>query len=352
MKRVMRAFCAVFAVIVLGLSFFSCGGKDDRPAEARDLIWAIGTVLPKAEDFFTALPDGATVTFAEKTPYANVQAGENEISLIYRSEKGKKKSFSVVLTLIRDTTPPAVQGAKDIAAYVGEGVAYRAGITLTDNCGGELRLEVDSSAVDTAREGVYPVFYWVTDPAGNRSVTEVKVHVYAERITKDMLNERIDALIHELGLYGLSKEAQARAIYQFVHTDAHITYVDTSDKTDWVREAYFTLMNRRGDCFSYFALSKAFFERLGIENMDIQRLQGYTTDTHYWSLINIAAAGEPDRWYHYDATRLRDVFYSGCLLTDAQVDAFSQQRANFYLYDRSQYPATYGVVITPRPDLT
>ena len=83
----------------------------------------------------------------------------------------------------------------------------------------------------------------------------------------------------------------------------------------------------------------------------MQRTPGYTDDTHYWSMINIARAGESARWYHYDATRLRGVSYSGCLLTDTQVDAFSRVRLNFYLYDRSGYPATSSVILTERPDL-
>ena len=110
-------------------------------------------------------------------------------------------------------------------------------------------------------------------------------------------------------------------------------------------------MSGSGDCYSYFAAAKAFLEYLGIENMDIQRLPGYTTDTHYWSLVNIGTEGNP-RWYHFDCTRLRAEYnHSGCLLTDSQVDAYNRVRANFYKYDRSEYPATDTRIITETPSL-
>ncbi|MBE6634538.1 MAG: hypothetical protein E7620_09415 [Ruminococcaceae bacterium] len=352
MKPTMRFWCAITVLLAILLSLVSCGDVKEERFGAVDLTWAIGAVLPEAEDYFPSLPEGDSVSFAEEIPYAGVQSGENEILLLYKPSRGRRREITVKLTLIRDVQPPVIHGVRDIAAYVGEGVAYRTGITLTDNCGGTVTLNVDSSAVDTSREGVYPVFYEAIDLAGNRAYVESYVHVYLERITAELLYSKIDPIIAELGLIGLSKVEQARRIYQFVHTDAHITYVDTSDKTDWMREAYFCLLNRRGDCFSYFALSKAFFERLGIENLDVQRTKGFTEDTHFWSMINVAEAGERGaRWYHYDATRLRDVSYSGCLLTDSQVDAFSRLRQNFYLYDRTGYPATATEILTPRPDL-
>ena len=69
-------------------------------------------------------------------------------------------------------------------------------------------------------------------------------------------------------------------------------------------------------------------------------------------MINIANEGETARWYHYDATRVRDVSASSALLTDAQVNAFSAQRAYFYYYDTSKYPASATEILIPRPDLT
>ena len=357
-ERMKRSVLTKVLPILLLLSLlFSLSACIDRKIEntipTKDLTWAIGSSLPEAIDFFESLPDGDAVSFAEEDPWGSLQSGENLISVIYTPKEGKKQTLTVKLNLIEDSEPPIISGAKDLMAYVGDtGVAYYAGVTVTDNCHGKLKLQADYALVDLTTEGEYPVTYYAYDHAGNVSTAEITIHVYKEEITLEMLYSKIDPLILELGLADMDKADQARAIFQFVHTDARIVYTDTSDKTDWIREAYFSLENRKGDCFSYFSLSKAFFERLGIENLDVQRLPGFTDDTHYWSMINIAEANERPVWYHYDATRLRDVSYSGALLTDAQIDAFCEQRAYFYYYDRSKYPATATDVLTPRPDLT
>lgn len=354
-KSSFRAAALLLSVFAICLCLPSCvKPTEDHAVEPKRLTWAIGTELPKAEDFFDELPAGATVSYADETELLSLREGENEIGLIYRPEKGRKQTFDAVLCMIYDTEPPVISGVKDIIAYVGEGISYRSGITLTDNCGGEITLTVDSGAVNPALESGeegYPVIYYATDHAGNTATAEARVHVYQQKITLEQLYALIDPVIAERGMYAMSKVEQVRSIWQFVHTDHAITYVDHSDKTDWIRAAYFAMVDQQGDCFSYFALSKAFFERLGIENMDIQRIPGFTDDTHYWSLVNVADAGAQAQWYHYDSTRLRDVPYSGALLTDEQVDAFSRLRPNFYLYDRTGYPATSTVELTPRPDL-
>ncbi len=353
-RETLRVMALLLVLLSALFSFSACiGSRQTEPPATVDLVWAIGAELPDAEAFFEALAEGDSVEYAEKDPWAALQSGTNLISVIYTPKEGKAQTVTVKLTLVEDREPPKIEGAKDLMAYVGDAaVAYYAGVTVTDNCHGELTLKAEYSAVDLTTEGEYPVTYYAYDHAGNRSMAEVVLHVYKEEITLAMLYEKIDPWILQLGLSEMGKADQARAVFQFVHTDAQIVYTDTSDKTDWIREAYFCLQNRKGDCFSYFSLSKAFFERLGIENLDVQRLPGFTDDTHYWSMINIAEANEEPVWYHYDATRLRDVSYSGALLTDSQIDAFSEQRAYFYYYDRSKYPSTPTEILTQRPDLT
>ena len=109
----------------------------------------------------------------------------------------------------------------------------------------------------------------------------------------------------------------------------------------WVREAYLALQSKKGDCYTYYALSKAFFERLGIENRDLQRTPGLTKDTHYWLMVNIGGEDDAAKWYHFDATRLMEKIYDGGILTDAQVRYYSENiRPNFYAYDAGNYPAS------------
>ena len=71
----------------------------------------------------------------------------------------------------------------------------------------------------------------------------------------------------------------------------------------------------------------------------MQRTPGFTEDTHFWSLVNIGTENSP-QWYHFDCTRLAadEYNHSGCLLTQAQVDAYHKVRPYFRLYDSSKYP--------------
>ena len=350
-----RAAALSVAVLLLCMCLPGCVRQEQAEAVSpRSLVWAVGTSLPEAADFFDDLPEGSAATYADAAARSALHEGDNELELIYTPPRGREQRFRVGLRLIEDTEPPVISGVQDLTVYIGEGVSYFSGVTVTDNCGGDITLTVDSSAVDTMLESDeegYLVIYRATDHAGNTATAEARVHVYAEQISLEQLYALIDPVIAERGMYAMSKVEQVRDIWQFVHTDHAISYVDHSDKTSWIRAAYAAMTEQQGDCFSFFALSKAFFERLGIENMDIQRTPGYTDDTHYWSLVNVAEAGSPAQWYHYDSTRLADVSYSGALLTDAQIDAFNRLRPNFYLYDRSQYPATSTVELTPRPDL-
>ena len=317
--------------------------------QTKTLTWAVGAPLPEASDFVTYMPDGVTVAFAEEYEYP--QLGEYTVRLIFTDKRGKTAEREAKMHLVLDSEPPKIVGVKDISIYVGDGVSYRSGISLTDNCDGAVRLEINSDAVNTAIEGGYSVIYTATDAAGNVTQKTVTVYVYNERVTEEMLWAQIDRLISERISKNTTTEQQVREVYRYVYYS--IAYTDSSDKSDWVRAAYEGIRTGQGDCYTYFALSKAFFVRLGIENKDVQRTEGIVTERHYWNMVNIGSEASP-RWYHFDACRIRGVSAPfGCLLTDAQIDAFSRYKVDgdgvsnyFYAYDRTKYPMTDVTVIT------
>lgn len=254
-----------------------------------------------------------------------------------------------------DTTPPEIIGAGDMKIYVGESPAYRKGITLSDDSGADgVTLEVDSSAADISKPGRYPIIYTATDRAGNSSSVTVYLTVEIYFPQRDELNAALDRVISSIITADMNTEQKIRRIYDYVQN--HIAFVNTSDKTSWEAEAYRALfVTNTGDCFSFFAASKAFFERLGIENLDIQRpaeLAAKMQQTHYWSLVNISDDHASPRWYHYDSCRLRAEYnHSGCLLTERQTNAYNKVRENFYAYDKTGYPAVSTTIITPTPEL-
>ena len=68
-------------------------------------------------------------------------------------------------------------------------------------------------------------------------------------------------------------------------------------------------------------------------------------------LVNIGDEGE-ERWYHFDATVMRqDYAINSCLLTDAQLEAYSRLRSGFYRYDKSKYPTVESEIITENANL-
>ena len=344
-------FLVVTAMLLTTLlSITSCNGADEsQTVELKNLTWAVGAPLPEASDFVLSLPEGASVAFAQEYSYPSL--GSYPVELIVTGARGKQTRHTATLTLVMDNEPPKLIGAADISVYVGDGVSYRSGISIADNCDGEVRLEIDSKGVNTDVAGCYDVTYTATDAAGNVTLSTYKVYVYAERITEEMLWVEIDRLIEENVSRGNTTEQTVREVYTYVYYA--IAYTDSSDKSDWVRAAYDGIRTGKGDCFTYFALSKAFFVRLGIENLDVHRTEGIVTERHYWNLVNVGSSESP-RWYHFDACRIRGIYPPfGCLLTDAQIDAFSRYKVDgngvsnyFYAYDRASYPATDATIIT------
>ena len=356
MRKIQKILICFLLSVIICTAFSACKEEDAREATVRDLTWPVGASLPVAEDFVEELPDGWSARFADADWYSTIsEYREYTVKLILTDGSGREREYEVHLQFVDDNEPPVLSGVQDITAYVGDGISYRNGVSATDNCMGEVKITVDSSAVDHTKEGVYTVLYTATDAAGNIATEEIRVYIYKEKITEDMLYAEIDRIIAQNIPSTASREQKVRAVYQYVHYG--IDYDDYSDKNDWVRAAYEGLRTGQGDCFTYFALSKAFFERLGIENLDVQRTTGIVDERHYWNMVNIGTADSP-RWYHFDACRLSGVQHSGCLLTDLQVQAYTRQRLDadgignyFYVYDTSKYPATDGTIITSTPSL-
>lgn len=259
-----------------------------------------------------------------------------------------------------DTTPPVISGAHDLVTEVGVSVSYRSGVSVSDDTDERVVLTVDSSAVDLSTAGCYSVIYSATDLSGNTASVTVTITVKqplpdeeeptentasnlpnpAEDakivVTQEMLDGITSAILAKITTPGMSKYEQARAIYNYVNQ--HITYVSTSDKTDWVRGAYLGLTRGKGDCYNYWAASKALLTAAGIDNLDLQRVGGATQ--HFWNLVNVG-----DGWYHFDTCWHPSGYpLDSFMLTEAEVRAYTQKladeigRVNYFTYDYDACP--------------
>ncbi len=318
----------------------------------KHVYYAKDVGKPDALDFINTIEeaDEYKAYFTSELPDMS-EIGDYDITFRVEDASGNRTAeLHSILTVIEDTAAPVFAETPELSAFVGEAIAYRKGLVVRDNCGGEVVVEVDSSAVNPALPGDYPVTFTTTDVAGNVSRATTTIHIYENQITEEQLGEKIDAVIAQIITPDMDKEAQLRAVYRYVYDN--ISYIPDSDKSDWVRAAYDGLfMAGAGDCYNYFAAAIAFCRRLGIDYREIQRTPGAADGTHYWLLVNIGTAEEP-QWYHFDCTHLRASYsHSGCLLTDTQLRAFNKVRAGFYAYDSAKYPASAKTIITRTPDL-
>lgn len=297
------------------------------------------------------ITDASTITgiegseFAEGFDVATLKTvGKHSVSVIV---DGKTKKYTVEVV---DTTAPVIE-VGEIRVNIGDGIAWKKQAAVTDNSDGEVEIKVDSSAVNTSVAGTYTVTYTATDESGNSSSVTADVVVATKEVTEEMLYTEIDKVIAQIITDGMSLEDKVRTVYAYVKDK--INYAATPETGDFIYAAYMSLFSSgTGDCYSYFAASKAFFERLGIENIDMKRAADGAPGNHYWNLVNIGTKDAP-KWYHYDSNPISGEYsVSGCLLTDAQVAAYDAWCGQGYRkYDASGIPASASDIITDIPEL-
>ena len=290
-------------------------------------------------DFVTDLSEDTQVSFASPPDFTT--PGTREVSLVLSGGWGRETTLTATLTVEADTTPPVIEGVSDRTIFLGEKVAYKQGITVTDDYDQEVALEVDSSQVDPTRAGSYTVTYRATDRSGNTAEATAlfsftQPSEYAELAAekaKDVLSQITAGIEVTSGSDTDYKIAVARAIYDWCRNT--IGYSGHSEKGDWQQAAYEGFTKRSGDCYTYFSTAKALLEAAEIPNIDVEKTYVEGRAMHYWSLINCGTG-----WYHFDTTPRvgdGDDFF---MVTDAFLEAYSVSHKNSHEFDHSLYPAT------------
>ena len=298
---------------------------------AVDVNSTIGLKL-EAADFVRDISDvtDVAVNFAE-TPDLKKE-GRQTVKIELVDEGGNRTGLSAALMLERDEVPPVIGGSLDKIVVIGEAIAYRKDVTVTDNIDETIELSVDSGAVDARTAGSYPVYYSAVDSSGNTAKAEGKLTVV--NIDLDGVNSLADQILSQIIKDGMSSREKAKAVYDWVIT--RIRYVSTGEKTNVYLGAYNGFKLGQGDCYTFYAASEVLLARLGIENMPVERVPG--KDRHYWNLVNLG-----DGWYHFDACPRKTPF-DGFMFTDSQADGYTKLLASksstktYYVYDKSLYP--------------
>lgn len=295
--------------------------------EVRNVDGFINTPIA-AEDFLVSVQDISPVSAAFALEPDLTLAGSQEVSLVFTDASGNETYASAVLTLAEDTEPPVISGVRDITYVMGTSIAYKKNVTVTDNSGEELALNVDNSQVNLEAEGVYPVTYSAVDHAGNTASVTINVTVMAMTYDVNEVYGYADTVLASIFTEGMSQYDKLLAIYNYVKTN--VGYISHSDKGDWVKAAYEGFVKKQGDCYVYACTTKVLLDRAGITNMDIEKIPSRTS--HYWNLVDIG-----EGWHHLDTTPRKDhpvIFY----WTEAQLMEYSAQHGNSHNYDHEVYP--------------
>ncbi|MBE6569659.1 MAG: hypothetical protein E7658_05525 [Ruminococcaceae bacterium] len=286
------------------------------------------------EYFVLSAEDAAEVIYRFDGPEpVSDTPGEYTIKIIASDPSGNQSSAETVYYVADDTTPPVIYGAVDKQILVGETVSFKKGVYAVDNRDGDVAFKVDSSAVNTTEEGIYPITYTSIDAAGNEASITVYLKVKVNNM--DAVNELADGILAQIITAGMTEREKAWAIYSWITASLKYSTRTSYLMGNYTEGAYSGLTIRSGNCYIYYAVSGALLTRAGIENIMIQRDK--PDNPHYWNMVKIDGD-----WYHFDTCPQYSGHKMQCFLkTDKELAAYNEYEvADYYSFDATLYPET------------
>jgi len=268
--------------------------------------------------------------------YELLRAGPDMPDFPESSTRWEERTFA-----LPDTAPPEIHGVRNLEVGLYGTLAYREGVSVTDDAGGA-SLEVDSSAVNTDAPGKYTVIYIARDGAGNETRVTATVTVLA--VSEEALAREADPILEAIILPGMSDTEKAQAIHTWIKSN--VTYTNTGDKNSVWEGAYNGLTLYQGDCYTFYALAKYLLERVGIASVDMHRVPEADT-RHYWLALDLG-----EGWHHFDACPVTQGFSQyrargGFMMTEGEAQEFARgpiERPDYYTYDPAQLPEGVEIV--------
>ena len=326
----------------------SCGGYEyEAVVRVVDTVAPEGKAMevtslgerPEPKDFVTGIQDVTTVTVTYETEPDLTKQGQQTVAVLLTDTSGNMTRLEAVLHVDLDTAPPQIHGVQTFLVYQGDTIAYRTGVSVTDDRDSAPVLSVDASGVDLSQPGEYTLVYVAKDASGNVTKVETTVTVRQKQpgyVPLETIYAEVDKLLEDIIEEDMTTREQVSAIYRWVRRNCG--YVNHSDKSDYLQGAYVMMTERKGDCFNYYALCKLMYDRLGIPNIDVRKVKNYPGDSdHYWSLVSLDGG---QTWYHVDSVPRVGNDPGFLLVTDAYMDAYSKANNNCFNRDKSLYPAT------------
>lgn len=292
--------------------------------EAKDTVWYTNHPVDPAT-FCTRLDDVTKTTVETAEAIDWTKEGAQRITLIAVDEGGNTARTAITLTLQRDTEPPVLYGVTDRICYVGEPVAYLSEVFAFDALDGKTEVRVDAQKVNSGKAGKYPVTYTATDADGNSTTASCTFRFVRATVTDEEVAALAEQVMQKIATKDMTRTETLEAIFNYVR--GHVRFVNSSDKTDWRKEAVRGIRNGTGDCFTFYAVTRALLDQTDIDYMSLTRKGGSTR--HYWVIVNVGTG-----WYHLDPTIASDHRHRCFMWTNAQCKI----KAYFWRYEESLYP--------------
>ena len=319
-------------------------GEHNSPVGTPRQVTAQSGILPEPASLLAQILDesAVTVTYAQIPDLSVV--GTVEVQLLLTDAWGNTATVSAAIVVIPNENAPQFTGLDKIAVSLGQNISYKSGVTATDPQDGNVSFRVDNSAVDTAVPGTYIVYYSATDSDGNTTVMPRTVVIRG--ITEGMVYAQAQSVIDRIITPDMSRDEIIRTIQKYTY-DA-VAYVGYSDKSSIANSAYEGFTTGRGDCYTYYAMNVVFFDLLGIENLEVTRING--TTHHWWNLVLY----EDGYYYHLDSchAKIKPAGFDFAKMTDSDLVYYTNhpdvvdRRPNFYTYDKT-LPEYQGITIAP-----
>ena len=301
--------------------------------------------IPDAEKCVTNIEDKTPVkvTWAE-TPDIS-QGGEYIAQAKLTDAAGNESLVYVPLSVIRDTVPPVIEGARDISIIVGESISYRNGIEVTDDYDKNPTLEIDTSGVTLNKAGDYKAILKAYDFTGNKTEVTINVKIKPKPknyIEPDMVYKQAKEIYEKITTSEMNEMEKALQIVWWVRQNIRFT-VRIKPKS-WTEAAYNGFKDRRGNCLTSASCVKAMLDVAGIENMFVTRWP-YKVAKHYWNYVKIDG-----QWYHCDATWRQNYSSYFFMYTTKELLSFWHDGWNGFEFNQKKYPESATVSVQKKID--
>ena len=285
---------------------------------------ALYTRHPTSPDAAFAASDLSPVTLEWLQEPDWEKEGEQTVRVRALDRYENETELTETVMLEPDTEPPVLYGVVNRIAYVDEPIAYLAEVYAEDGVDGRTEVAVASEVVPN-QEGSYQVVYTSTDASGNTASAACTFKLVKSTVTEEEVRGLAQDVLGSIVTDDMVAAEQLKAVFNYVR--GHVHYVGNSDKSDWRKEAARGFKTGKGDCFTFYSVTRALLDELEIDYMSVTRKGGRTR--HYWVIVNIGTG-----WYHFDPTIAPHHKHKCFMWTNKQC----QVKPYFWRYEQSSFP--------------